>query len=72
MSSLYIICMEINFELICYRKQYLFTVISVILSFFHTIKKNYFPSYVLLLSTKLKGYSMFFRTTSLCNCTFSS
>jgi len=54
MHSLYIIILEIDFELICYFKQDLFPIIVVFFIFFYSINKNIF-SYVLFLSVKLKN-----------------
>ena len=54
MHSLYIIILEIDFELICYFKQDLFPIIVVFFIFFYSINKNIFSSYVLFLSVKLK------------------
>jgi len=60
MYSLYFIIFEIDFELICYFKQDIFSIIVVLFIFFYPINKNILSSYVLFLSVKLEDKQICF------------
>jgi len=60
MYSLYVINLDIDFELICYCEQDLLPFIVVFFIFFYSINNNIFSSDVLLLSVKLKDNQIYF------------